>query len=247
MTEEKIQQLRNAGISDEVIIDMMKKPEEGRSEGYIDPTTPSSTFTQAQAAGTPTTGPDQTMTQTGTEAAMLVPDALKYAGGGALGYYGLKKLGQAIGGRGAPGPVGPMGAPGPAGPAGAPGVPFSQTPQATFDALKTPEAQLNQPRPAPAQQPSIVQRGMDMASKVRQVAMDRVITPAMEAAPRVAQAAAPLARAAGGITAAVMPGNVGQNYPFPMSGPMKGQEINPTTGAPWTAQELSAYRAQYGT
>jgi hypothetical protein len=91
-----------------------------------------------------------------------------------------------------------------------------------------------------------VQRGMDMANKVRQVAMDRVITPAMQAAPRVAQAAAPVARAAGGITAAVMPGNVGQNYPFPMSGPMKGQEINPKTGAPWTPQELTAYRAQYG-
>jgi hypothetical protein len=27
---------------------------------------------------------------------------------------------------------------------------------------------------------------------------------------------------------------------------MKGREINPTTGAPWTPQELEAYRAQYG-
>ena len=102
--------------------------------------------------------------------------------------------------------------------------------------------------PAPAQQAgrSIVQTGMDYANRVRQAAMDKVITPAAQAAPRIASAAAPVARAATGIGALVMPGNTGQNYPFPMSGPMKGREINPQTGAPWTPQELQAYRAQYG-
>jgi hypothetical protein len=60
----------------------------------------------------------------------------------------------------------------------------------------------------------------------------------------VAQAVAPIARAASGVGAALMPGNMGQNYPFPTSGPMRGQEINPTTGRPWTAQELQQYNSQ---
>ena len=88
---------------------------------------------------------------------------------------------------------------------------------------------------------------MDYANRVRQAAMDRVITPAAQAAPRIAAAAAPVARAATGIGALAMPGNVGQNYPFPTSGPMKGREINPQTGAPWSPQELQAYRSVYGT
>lgn len=249
MTEQEVQRLREAGISDEVIMDMMKKPDESKSEGYIDPTAPSETFSQAQGVDRPVSGPETSMSQLGTEALMLVPDVAKYVGGGALGYYGAKKIGQAIGGRGAPGPVGPVG---PAGPPGAPGVPFSQTPQATFETLKTPESQMNRgpvaPQNAPAQQAgrSVVQTGIDYANRVRQAAMDKVITPATQAAPRIAAAAAPIARAASGIGSLVMPGNVGQNYPFPMSGPMKGREINPQTGAPWTAQELQAYRAQYG-
>jgi len=95
--------------------------------------------------------------------------------------------------------------------------------------------------------PGIVQQGIDYTNRIRQAAMDRVITPAAQAAPRIASAAAPVARAATGIGALVMPGNVGQNYPFPTSGPMKGREINPTTGAPWSPQELQAYRSVYGT
>jgi hypothetical protein len=78
----------------------------------------------------------------------------------------------------------------------------------------------------------MVQRGMDIASKMRQIAAERVIQSA--------------ARAGVGATAALTPGNVGQNYPFPTSGPMRGMEINPQTGAPWTPQELQAYRAQFG-
>ena len=92
----------------------------------------------------------------------------------------------------------------------------------------------------------ILQQGMDYANKVRQLAMERVIQPVAEASPGVARAVVPFARGAAGVTAAVMPGNVGQNYPFPQSGPLKGQEINPKTGAPWTKEELLAYRTQYG-
>jgi hypothetical protein len=64
------------------------------------------------------------------------------------------------------------------------------------------------------------------------------------AANRVVQGAAKFGGAlVGGLTT---PGNVGQNYPFPQSGPMAGSEINPGTGRAWTQQELDAYRAQYG-
>ena len=121
-------------------------------------------------------------------------------------------------------------------------LPPAGSAQHTFETLKSPTGT------APAQQAGrgILQQGMDYASRIRQLAMERVIQPVAEAAPGVARTVAPFARAAGGITAAVMPGNVGQNYPFPTSGPMRGQEINPTTGRPWTPEELTAYRAQYG-
>lgn len=95
MTEDKIQRLRDAGISEEVIMDMMKKPEEPRSDGYIDPATPSSTFTQAQATGAPTQGPEQTWAQTGAEIGVLTPDILKYATAAGLG-AGAYKLGKGI-------------------------------------------------------------------------------------------------------------------------------------------------------
>lgn len=81
------------------------------------------------------------------------------------------------------------------------------------------------PAPQAAPQPGI----MDRASQVvRQLALDK------------------LAKVGVGAAAALTPGNIGQNYPFPQTGPLRGSEINPNTGAPWTKQELDAYRAQYG-
>ena len=58
---------------------------------------------------------------------------------------------------------------------------------------------------------------------------------------------APLARGAGGVAAAVTPGNAGQNYgaQFPQTGPLRGSEINPQTGRPWTEFELARYNQQY--
>lgn len=54
-----------------------------------------------------------------------------------------------------------------------------------------------------------------------------------------------LGRAGVGITAALMPGNVGQTHNFPTKGPLAGNEINPNTRRPWTPQELQMYNAQY--
>jgi hypothetical protein len=100
-----------------------------------------------------------------------------------------------------------------------------------------PVAPSTAPATAPASsQPNMLQRGADMARRMQEIAASRV-TP-------IAQAVAPMARAATGIGAMVMPGNAGQNYPFPTSGPQRGQEINPATGRPWTPQELQQYNSQ---
>jgi hypothetical protein len=93
------------------------------------------------------------------------------------------------------------------------------------------------PPAATAQAPSVMQRGAEIAQRMREIAASKV-------AP-VAEAAAPFARAAGGIAAMAMPGNIGQNYPFPQKGPMRGQEINPATGRPWTPAELQQYNQAY--
>ena len=79
----------------------------------------------------------------------------------------------------------------------------------------------------------------EITQSVRQMAMDRLLQPAAQAA----RSAAPAAKGGMGILGALMPANIGQNYPFPTSGPMKGNEINPATGRPWTRDELNQYYA----
>jgi hypothetical protein len=60
----------------------------------------------------------------------------------------------------------------------------------------------------------------------------------------LARSYAPMVRGAAGVTAAITPGNVGQNYGahFPQKGPYAGMEINPNTGRPWTPQELAQFQ-----
>ena len=160
-----------------------------------------------------------------------------------LGGYGVYKAGQGIarafgGGAPAPGPVAPPAPPASAAPleAGGQAVKDFVQQQGKFTPPQgTPPAPPVTPQPTT---PSPYQRGIDAGKVVRQIALEK-IAPALSTA-------APYARAATGIGALVMPGNVGQNYPFPTSGPMRGMEINPQTGRPWTQQELAAYRAQYG-
>ena len=84
----------------------------------------------------------------------------------------------------------------------------------------------------PPQAPSIVDRATNL---VRAIAANKVV-----------QGAARMGNIAGIASMALSPSNSGQNYPFPQSGPLRGSEINPTTGQPWTPQELAQYRAQYG-
>jgi hypothetical protein len=76
---------------------------------------------------------------------------------------------------------------------------------------------------------------MDYANQMRKIAADKVMAGA--------RAVAPYARTAGvGAAALLTPGNAGQQYNFPQTGPFAGMEINPNTGRPWTAQELAQYR-----
>jgi len=290
MTEAEVQKLRDAGISDAVIMEMQseeasKKGQQGpavqaNSElATPDPNTPSQVYQQAQAAGVPTTGGEQTWTQTAMELAPAVGSgiatAAPYAAGAAALAGGNKLLNVARTAADAY-------------KAGATTTAGAQTANAATHAAtqemkvlqqlaqqKGPHAEAAQQRlaqiiqqrgavvptggvttgnvsptsipttTAAPQQPGIVQRGMDVASKMRQFAAERVIP----AAKSGIEAVAPYLRNAGvGAAAALTPGNIGQNYgaQFPQSGPMRGMEINPNTGRPWSPQELAAYSQQFG-
>jgi hypothetical protein len=91
-------------------------------------------------------------------------------------------------------------------------------------------APVTAPAAAPAQ-PGILQRGMDYASKMREIAANKVMSNA-----------GMIGKATLGAAAALTPSNVGQQYNFPTKGPFAGQEINPMTGRPWTPEELAQYR-----
>jgi hypothetical protein len=80
----------------------------------------------------------------------------------------------------------------------------------------------------------VMARGAEYAAKIRELAAQK----ALQVAPNAA-------RVGVGATAALMPGNVGQNYNVPTTGPLRGSEINPETRRPWTPEELARYNAQY--
>jgi hypothetical protein len=69
----------------------------------------------------------------------------------------------------------------------------------------------------------------------------RAVSPALGAAGRFLSAANPYLTAAQGLTYSK---DLGPQVPT--SGPLRGSEINPRTGRGWTAQELAAYKQQYG-
>jgi len=208
-----------AGYTEEEIDEFLRKQQQTQAPGAApgaEPPPPSTVIAEVPSGITSPAG----LATTGLGIAeVAVPAALGVATYKA-GEYGVKKLGEAF--RGGPAPTTPVApAPTPAAPAtspilGANGQPMTRTPTPT-------------PTPKPQAQPGVIDKATAM---VRQLAASRILPT--------------LARAGGTVTAAVMPGNVGQNYPFPQSGPMRGQEINPSTGRPWTKQELDAYRAQYG-
>lgn len=107
----------------------------------------------------------------------------------------------------------------------------------------------------PAQQPSAMQRGMQYANQMRQVAAQRVmqavpqaaqaigvagqqvsraVGPALGTAGRALNAASPYMAALQGLTYSKELGPA-----VPTQGPYRGMEINPMTGRAWTQQELA--------
>jgi hypothetical protein len=99
------------------------------------------------------------------------------------------------------------------------------------------------------EQPGIMQRGMDVASKMRQFAANKVM-PGLGAVGEAAgsalgtagRALAPVARVAAGpigtgLQAMFHSGSTGPQVP--QQGPYRGMEINPHSGRPWTPQELA--------
>lgn len=81
------------------------------------------------------------------------------------------------------------------------------------------------PQPAQAQ-PSMLDRTTNM---IRQLAANKVVQN--------------LAKGGAAAAALLTPGNVGQDYMVPKVGRMRGMEINPMTGRPWTREQLQAYEA----
>jgi hypothetical protein len=98
------------------------------------------------------------------------------------------------------------------------------------------------PSAQPAQ-PSMIERGTQYAKEMQRIAAEKVMQGARAAAP-AAQAAAGAARAiapaALGLGAMMFPSSTGPAVP--QSGPMRGMEINPNTGRPWTPEELAQLR-----
>jgi hypothetical protein len=276
MTEQDIAKLRSAGFSDADIDDYAKNEAKGNQPGQqparqeelpeVDLNQPSETLKNATANGTPTTNPGSYVSDALAIGQGLVPsgstikDVVIPAGEGYLAYKGLQgwrdasKANQARAaadlaaeqGRAArfaarapvPTPTAPVA---PVAPAGAPvSAPVAPSAAPAVNPQAAQAARAN---------PSMIQRGMDYANQMRQIAAQRVqqgVASAGDAASAVAQRMAPYARAGGGIAAALMPGNVGQDYgsSFPQSGPYKGMEINPNTGRPWTQQELAQFKGQ---
>jgi hypothetical protein len=212
-----------AGYSEEEIDEFLRKQQQAQAPGAAPVAEPPPPSTVIQPVASGITSPAGLATTGLGIAEVAVPAAVGVATYKA-GEYGLKKLGEAF--RGAPtaptptGPVAPV-AP-PSAPAtspilGANGQPIVRTPP--------PAA----PAPSAPAQSSVLDKATQM---VRQLAANRVVQGA--------------ARIGGTAAAALTPGNIGQNYPFPQTGPLAGSEINPGTGRPWTKQELDAYRARYG-
>lgn len=113
-----------------------------------------------------------------------------------------------------------------------PVVPTGPAPAGPVAPTSMPPLTAGEPPLRPPVQPSMADRAGNL---VRAVAANKVV-----------QNAARLGGIAGIASMLLEPSNAGQNYPFPMSGPLRGSELNPATGRPWTPQELAAYRAQYG-
>jgi len=255
MDQQQIDKLRAAGYTDDDIRDYIANqpkasgaPTQTQVETLpeIDVTKPSETLSSAQAAGMPT-GPRETsfLSDVATAAAFkggqfAMENPLATA---ALGAYGasyipgvnrlplisdIRNTRTAVGdiaqramNRGGVPQSAPVGSPAnPIGGAARPVAP--QGPVSTGPVA--PQAMA--PQAAPQAQPSMLDKTTNM---IRQLAANKVFNT--------------MAKGGAMAAAALTPGNVGQDYMVPQVGRMRGMEINPMTGRPWTREQLAAYNA----
>jgi DNA-binding transcriptional MerR regulator len=108
--------------------------------------------------------------------------------------------------------------------AGRPMQPVAPSGPATSGPVAPQVAQAARPMPT-AQPASMLDKTTAM---IRQLAANKVL-----------QNVARLGGA--GLTAGLTSGNIGQNYMVPEAGRMRGMEINPLTGRPWTKEQLDMY------
>jgi hypothetical protein len=225
--QRKIEEARQAGYSDEEINQYIQSLNQPPS------TTQPGTFTD----GTPVVPANPPMNRSEEYIGLGEGIAGKALETGAELYAGKKlildPLVSAVRGRGPAGPVMPSPANQPS--VSAPKNPIAMEPMRPV--APAPEPMLNptwdKALKAEPKSPSMISRGAEYASKIRELAAQK------------AMQAAPLVRAGAGIAAAVTPGNVGQNYNVPQTGPLRGSEINPATRRPWTPEELARYNQQF--
>jgi hypothetical protein len=107
--------------------------------------------------------------------------------------------------------------------AGRPMQPVAPSGPATSGPVAPQVAQAARPIPA-AQPASMLDKTTAM---IRQLAANKVLQG--------------MAKGGAALTAGLTSGNIGQNYMVPEAGRMRGMEINPLTGRPWTKEQLDMY------
>lgn len=234
MTEQEIQKLRAAGISESTINEMIAESQQQSSQTApntsnlpeIDVNTPSEVFMNAQKSGVRTQGEGQDLFSM-QNAAELGAAVAPHVGTLALGAAGLKGLNALKARREQKAAEAAKEALKQAARQSrvAPAAPAPAQPQILnqFGRPIAPAAPAVAPPPAPAAPaPSMLDRASAM---VRQLAANKVLQNT--------------ARLGGAAAFAAQPSDLGPRVP--QSGRMRGMEINPMTGRPWSQQELAMY------
>jgi hypothetical protein len=256
MTEAEVEKLRAGGISDAIILEMQKDESTAKGQAApaatattelpeVDPNTPSRVYSQAQSAGTPTEGAGQTWAQTGAELGGVLIDNAGKIGLGGLGAAGLGAGAMYKRGKGIELETEKL---------------RQQGIQNRFDARAAQQA-AQQARPMPvAPGPLVDAQGRPMQMQARPVAPAGAVptAPIAQAAEqgvvnrakqvvqqlalsKLAPMATNLLKGANVASLAGYSADLGPKTP--QAGRMRGMEINPLTGAPWTPEQIAQYEA----
>jgi hypothetical protein len=266
MTNEEIKKLKDAGIDDATINSIAQEdaakqvPSNAQTQGPVEPvlpdidvTQPSETLKNAQAMGVPTANEGSYMTDAMALGSAAAPYIVPVTAG-ALGLYGATKVGgwgreigkgvqsmaeaqragaaaqqataqglqdrfnQRMAQQGAQQAIRPV-VPGPGSMAGV-------TPTTAMGPV-SPVVPQGMPAPTPAPASSLIDKTTGM---IRQLAANKVV-----------QGLAKGANVLGGVQMATYSPELGPKTP--QVGRMRGMEINPLTGRPWTPEQINQYEA----